>query len=142
MAEQTHERYEATDAGKGSSDRAFGFVFTGLFLLLGLSPLRHGLPPRIWLLAASLVTLCLALFFRGLLAPFNWLWTRLAFLLAKVTTPVVLGIIFYGVFSPVSALLKLLGADPLRLKSSQAEETFWIPRVPPGPPPESMRRMF
>jgi hypothetical protein len=142
MTEKIHERFDRSEPAKGSSDAAFGFVFTVVFLVLGLSPLRKGLPPRIWFLLASALTLSLALSFSGLLAPFNRLWTRLAFLIGTVTTPLVLGIVFFGVFSLVGAVLSLFGVDLLGLKSGSGEETFWMPRCPPGPAPESMRRMF
>jgi hypothetical protein len=142
MAGTTHERYTRGEAVEGSSDRSFGFVFTALFLLLALSPLRKGQPVRVWFLVAGAAVLLIAILVPALLAPFNRLWTRFALLLGKVTTPIMLALIFYGVFAPVGFVLRLFKWDPLRLTKPASSATFWVTRQPPGPEPESMKHLF
>jgi hypothetical protein len=70
------------------------------------------------------------------------LWTRLAVLISKVTNPIMTGLVFYVLFTPLAVILRLMGKDPLRLKVEPAAKTFWIPRDPPGPAPETMRNQF
>jgi hypothetical protein len=141
MSANIHEQFSRGEAHSGSSDRGFGFVFTGLFLVLGLLPLRKGQPPRIGFLIAAAVMLLLALAFPGILAPFNMLWTRLSLLMGKVMTPVVLGLMYYLVFTPAAAILRMFGRDPLRLKPTANTGTFWIPRQDTVTP-ESMKHLF
>jgi len=51
-----------------------------------------------------------------LLSPLNRLWMAFGLLLGKIVSPVVMGIIFFGLFTPISLLMRLFGRDELRLK--------------------------
>ncbi len=78
----------------------------------------------------------------ALLAVPNRLWTKLGVLLGKVVSPIALGILFYGVITPIGAVMRLAGKDALRLKLDSGADSYWIPRKPPGPPPDSMTNQF
>jgi hypothetical protein len=54
----------------------------------------------------------------------------------------VLAIMFYGVITPMGALMRIFGKDPMRLRHSGSAESYWIKRDPPGPKPESMSNQF
>jgi hypothetical protein len=142
MTDEIHENFSREDSTQGSSDRSFGCVFTGFFAVLAFLPLLRGKPFRPWPLAVSGAILLLTLIRPRLLHPLNILWTRLAVLISKVTNPIMTGLMFYVLFTPVAIVLRLMGKDLLRLKSEPAENTFWIPRDPPGPAPETMRNQF
>ena len=137
-----HENFSREDSTKGSSDRSFGWVFTGFFALLAFVPLLRSKPWRPWAVAVSGAFLLLTLIRPRLLHPLNRLWTRLAVLISKVTNPIMTGLMFYVLFTPVAIVLRLMGKDVLRLKADPAANTFWIPRDPPGPAPETMRNQF
>jgi hypothetical protein len=138
----THEDLSRDHAIKGPSDRSFGFVMAAFFLLAGLAPLRHHLPVRIWALALALAFLAFTVLRPSLLAPLNKAWMAIGLLLSRVVTPVVLGLMFYLVFTPVGFLYRLFGRDPLRLSFSKGTGSYWIERRPPGPPPEEMLNPF
>jgi hypothetical protein len=143
MAGSIHEQFSRNEVIEGSSDRSFGFVFTVLFFVLALSPMRKGRPMRVWMLVVSALFLLVSLIAPALLAPLNKVWTRFALLLGKITTPMVLGLVFYGVFTPAGYLLRLFNWDPLRLKKNPAGTTFWIAREPStDSAAESMKHMF
>lgn len=57
----------------------------------------------------------------------NILWMRLGFLLGKIVSPIVLGIIFFGIFTPVAFIIRLVGRDELRL-TFKRKKSHWIPR--------------
>jgi hypothetical protein len=59
-----------------------------------------------------------------------------------VVNPIILGILFYLVFTPLGWVLRRMGKDFLRLRPAPEASTYWIPRLPPGPPPETMSRQF
>jgi hypothetical protein len=84
----------------------------------------------------------IALLHPVLLAPLNRLWMKLGVLLGKVVSPVALAVVFYSVLTPVAIMIRVTGKDPLRLKLDPAADSYWIPRKPPGPPPDSMRNQF
>lgn len=138
----THEDFSPHAEAKGSSDRAFGLVFSALFLLIGLAPLRTHHPLRWWALGAAVALLPLALLQPVWLHPFNRLWTRLGLLLGRIVNPVVMGLLFFVVVTPMAFLFRLLGKDPLRLAKDSQARSYWIERQPPGPAPESMANQF
>src|SRR5690242_7181532 len=65
----------------GSSDRTFGLVFAGFFLIVALWPLIGGRPLRVWALGLALVFLATGVFAPRLLTPLNRIWARLGLLL-------------------------------------------------------------
>lgn len=142
MQSATHEDFSRQEQAKASSDRSFGLVFTVAFAFFGVSPLFRGHPVRIWCLIASGIFLLLALVTPGVLRPLNLLWTKLGHLIGKVTNPIITALLFYLIFAPVALLMRFAGNDLLRLKPDPRGSTYWIPRVPPGPAPESMRNQF
>ena len=127
---------------QGSTDRAFGWVMTAFFGLVGLWPLVHGHAVRGWsLILAAAFALAVIVMPRAL-APLNRAWTWLGALLHKITNPLVLGVAFYIVVAPIGLLMRLAGRDPLRLKRDDKAASYWIARQPPGPPPSSFPRQF
>jgi hypothetical protein len=127
---------------KLASDRSFGLVFTAVFALLGLWPLLHGNPVRVWALGTSGALLLAALLVPSVLHVPNLLWARLAVLLEKVVNPLVMGVLFYVVIAPSGFILRRLGKDLLRLRADPQASTYWIERKPPGPAPETMSQQF
>jgi hypothetical protein len=137
-----HEDLSRGQQVEGSSDRSFGLVFAGVFLIVAAWPLLHRELPRWWSLGIAVAFAILAIWKPALLAALNRLWTKLGVLLARVISPIALGILFYGVITPIGAVMRLTGKDPLRLKLDAGTDSYWIPRKPPGPPPDSMTNQF
>jgi len=137
-----HESYTREEHVEGSSNRSFGVVFAVVFAIIGLLPLLFGRAPRLWALAVAALFLAVALLVPGLLAPLNRLWLRLGLLLHRVVSPVAMGIVFFGVITPMALVMRLLGKDPLRLRFDRNAPTYWIERHPPGPAPESLKDQF
>jgi len=139
---RAHQNSNRPLAVRGATDRSFGLVFTAFFFMIGLLPLTSGGAIRLWaiLLAALFGALALA-FPRALIIP-NRLWFRFGMLLQKITHPLIMAIIFYGVVSPMALILRAVGKDLLRMRWEPEVKTYWIERVPPGPAPDSMKNQF
>lgn len=137
-----HESYTRDEQVDGSSDRSFGLVFAAFFALIGLLPLLLGKSPRIWALGTAGVFLLAALLFPSLLAPLNRLWLKLGLLLHRIVSPIALGIMFFLVITPMGLVMRAMGKDFLRLRLDPAARSYWIPREPPGPAPESLKNQF
>ena len=137
-----HEDFRRKQEGQGGSDRSFGVVFALFFTLIAFLPLRAHHPVRWWALALAGLFLGVALLQPTWLRPLNFLWTKLGLLLGRVMSPVVTGVVFFLVVTPIAVLFRLLKKDPLRLAPGGESSTFWIGRQPPGPPPETMRNQF
>jgi hypothetical protein len=137
-----HEDLSREQLVKSSSDRAFGSVFSVVFLLVALWPLLHRNPIRWWSLGICVGILVIAIARPVLLALPNRLWTRLGVLLGHIVSPIALGLLFYAVLMPIGLLMRWAGKDPLRLRADPAAQSYWVPRTPPGPPPNSIENQF
>lgn len=89
------------------------------------------------LFAAAIVTLR-----PNLLAPFNKAWMGLGMVLGTIVSPVVLGLLYFGLFTPLALLLRLFGRDELRLRRAPSGGSYWHLREPPGPQADSFPRQF
>jgi hypothetical protein len=136
---ESHEREETIE---GSSDRVFGLVFAAFFSITACLPLFSGGALRIWALALGIVFLSLALLMPSTLTRLNRLWMRFGHLLGKIVSPIALGVLFLLVITPIGWALRLMGKDPMRLKSDPAADSYWITRDPHGPDPKTMNRQF
>jgi hypothetical protein len=138
----THENYDRTEEVKTSSNRSFGFVMAAAAVAFGLFPLVAGGSPHWWLLCLGGLFLLAAFAKPALLGPLNFLWTRFGLLLSRITNPLILGLMYYLVMTPVALVMKLVGHDPLQRKFDPDKETYWQEKQPVGPAPESMRNQF
>jgi hypothetical protein len=59
-----------------------------------------------------------------------------------VVSPIVLGLVFYGIVTPYAIVMRLAGRDALRRRFEPDRDTYWIPRDPPGPSADSFRRQY
>ena len=141
-SQQTHESFAREEEVKGSSERAFGFVFAAVFAIIGLWPLVHGESIRLWSLGVAAAFLIVALAAPKILAPLNRLWMKFGLLLHAIVNPVVMAFLFFSTVTPIALFLRWRGKDPLRLKLDPAARSYWIDRTPPGPPPDTMPRQF
>jgi hypothetical protein len=137
----THERFEQEEMAAGS-DRSFGLVFAAVFVIVALWPLISGSGPRLWALAVAAGFLAAAIVRPGLLRPLNRVWFKIGLLLHHVVTPIVMGLIFVLGVLPTALVLRMRGMDPLRLDPRRRGKTNWVVREPPGPSPDSMKRLF
>jgi hypothetical protein len=138
----SHESFVRDEVVKGSSDRTFGLVFTAVFLIIGAFPMIDGDAPRLWSFGIAAVILIIALAVPRLLAPLNRAWMKFGLLLNNVVSPLVLGLLFYLVFLPVGALIRVMGKELLRLRFQPSAKSYWIERQPPGPAPDTMKNQF
>ena len=115
---------------KISSNRSFGIVFFIVFLLIALYPLLKDNDLRIWSLVISFIFLILGLINSKILTPLNRLWFKFGLLLGKFISPLIMGIIFFIVVTPIGIIMRLLKKDLLNLKYNK-KETYWIDKTGP-----------
>ena len=137
-----HDSFLSEEEVKVGSERSFGIVFAIIFGLIAIFPLFGGRELNIWVTLVAVLFLLVAIIKPDLLAPLNRLWFKFGMLLHMIVNPLVMGVIFFGVVTPTALLFKLFGKDPLRLRWSKTDTSYWILRDPPGPEPESLRRQF
>ncbi len=120
------------------SNKSFGIVFFILFLIVSLYPLINGDSIRIWSLIISIFFLALGLMNSKILTPFNKLWFEFGILLGKIVSPLVMGIIFFLVVTPIGLTMRLFGKDVLNLKYNK-KKSYWIEK---NGPKSKMKNQF
>ena len=113
---------------KISSNRNFGLVFFIVFLIVSIWPLTYDEPVRIWSAIISSVFLILGLMNSRLLTPLNKLWFKFGMILGAIVSPVVMGVVFFLVVTPIGLIMKIMGKDLLNKKYDKKKKTYWIKR--------------
>ena len=124
------------------SNRSFGTLFVVVFVLLGGYSWWRGGAVYPWAFGLSALTLVVTLAKPVWLAPANRAWMKLAELLNRIVSPIVLGVIFYGVFTPTAWVMRSTGRDAMKRRFEPATRTYWIERDPPGPDPAGLPNQF
>ncbi|MDA7463149.1 SxtJ family membrane protein [Candidatus Pelagibacter ubique] len=115
------------------SNRKFGFFFTVIFLIPSgyfwndaNSSLAYGFATLSFLLLVTTIVKA------DVLLPFNKLWMRFGLLLGMIVSPIVLGLIFFLLFTPIAFFMRIFGRDELHLKFKK-KKSHWIKReLQPG----------
>ena len=127
------------DSIKISSNRSFGIFFFVVFLFIALYPITYSEDIRIWSLIISFIFIILGLLNSKILTPLNKLWFKFGVILGKIISPIIMGIIFFLVVTPIGLIMKVLGKDLLRLKYNKKDNTYWIEK---NGPKSKMKNQF
>ena len=95
-----------------------------------------------WAFALSVLVLLLTLGKPDWLAPANRAWMKLAEILHRIVSPIALGIMFFGVLTPMALVMRLFGHDAMKRRFDTPAATYWIERDPPGPDPSGLPNQF
>lgn len=124
------------------SNKNFGLFFTFVFLLLsGYFYFVDLLSTSIILLILSILFFIFSLAFPRLLKPLNISWMFIGYLLGKIISPIVLGVIFYFFITPFALAMRVFGRDELNLKD-KPRTSYWDERIPIGPRSKSFKDQF
>ncbi len=108
----------------------FGLFLPWLFDIgFPLWPWLAGLVFALWGVAAPLT-----------LRPFYRSWMTFGLLLSRITTPLVLGIVYYLVITPTGLVARLFRDDPLQRDSKDSRDSFRTESSPR--PPDHMENPF
>jgi len=99
----------------------FGLAFPWLF--------DRGFPIWPWIVFAVLTVWGITA--PATLRPVYTGWMRFALILSKITTPIILGIVFVIVFLPVSLIFRILGKDPMHRKTDDSIDSYKVQSTKP-----------
>lgn len=125
------------------SNKKFGLLFTGVFLVLALyGYFKNGFSIAVFsLLLIGLFFLLAGLLDSTLLTPLNKAWFLLGHVLGKVVSPIVLGIIFFGLITPTALISRAIGRDELKLRRP-ISRTYWVEPIGSNADSESFKNQF
>jgi hypothetical protein len=110
------------------SNRKFGFFLTLVFFVAASYFFLSKSITAAYILIALVITFLLTTLFKAdVLLPLNKLWMCFGILLGMIVSPIVLGLIFFSLFTPIAFLMRLCGRDELRLQFKK-KSSHWIKR--------------
>ena len=104
----------------------FGILFFIFFLIVGIYPLKSGGVIRVWSVVLSLVFLTITIIRPNLFTFLNKLWIQFGIFLGKIISPIVMGLVFFFVVTPIGVLVRILKKDVMGLK--RGASSYWINR--------------
>jgi hypothetical protein len=137
MRANFHENLARETDTKSGSDRAFGLVMATACCTIAGFGFWAGTSRWPFWLGASIAFVTAAWLWPAVLVPLNRLWFRLGLALHRVVNPLVMGLLFFVVITPVGLLMRLCGKRPLALEFEREATSYWLRRdeseLQPGP---------
>ena len=121
-----------------SSNKSFGLVFFLVFILIGIYPILNQGNIRVWSIIIAVVFLILGLSNSRILTPLNRIWFKFGIFLGKIISPIIMGVIFFLVVTPIGLIMKILGKDLLNIKYNK-KKSYWIEK---NDPKSKMKNQF
>lgn len=107
------------------SNKKFGILFASIFLLLSLySFYLSFFLISLFLILTSITLATITKFKADKLETLHRYWIKFSILLNIIISPIVMGLIFYLLITPVSLISYIFGRDELGLKK-QDKKTYW-----------------
>ena len=124
-----------------TSDRNFGILCSSLLGIFSIYSKYKNFNELAIILSfiTSVTLLPITFYLPKMLSPFNKVWLQLGYFLGRVTSPLILGIIFFFVITPIAFITRLLGRDELKLRKTKIA-SYWVNRCPLGS--ESFKNQF
>ena len=113
---------------KNTQNRSFGLLFFIVFLAFALWQLTKKGEINLYLISIASIFLILGLLNSKILTPLNKSWIKLGELLGRIIAPIIMGIVYFIILTPVSLLVRLFGKDLIGMKFNNNLKTYWIKR--------------
>ena len=139
---QLHESFDRAHVAAEGTDTGFGWVFAGVFTLLAGHRLWHGHLDGNVLMGVAALFAALALWRPRTLSPLNRAWARLGSVMHALITPMLMGLVYFGVLMPIGLFMRALGKDLLQQRRNAGAQTYWKACGGPDHPAGSMRDQF
>jgi hypothetical protein len=121
--------------------RSFGFTVGGIFAVIGVWPVViHQEDLRSWALYPAAALLAAGIVFPKSLLWIHKGWMLLGHCLGWINTRIILGLVFYGVVTPIGMVRGWLGKDPMGRNLRPELDSYRIPRE--ARPPSHMKRQY
>ena len=129
--------------------RKFGYVLAAVLFIFSMViwfKHRYEIPAftvsgLVFLWSGLLIAL-IASIYPGTLKPLNTGMVVVAMIIGWIMTRVILTVLFYGVFTPIGLILRIIGKDNLNLRLEPDAKTYWIKRPDIPYDPERSTRLF
>lgn len=121
--------------------RQFGLLVGGVFAVIGLWPLvARGASPRVWAMVLGILLMVLGATLPRSLRQVHRGWMQVGHVLGAINTKMILGIIYYGLITPMGLVMRLMGKDSMHRRLAKEATTYRVVRAPRSP--QHMKNQF
>ena len=113
------------DKIKISSNKSFGIVFFIVFLIISIYPIINDKEIRVWSIVVSIIFLIMGLRNSRYLTPLNIMWCKFGILLGNLISPIVMGLIFFTIVTPIGLFMRIFSKNFLNLKKNN-DNSYWV----------------
>ena len=111
--------------------RMFGLMVGGIFSIIGLWPvLVRSESPRIWAISVGSALVGLGLALPSSLKHVHRIWMKIGHVLGLINTRILLGVIFFGLITPMGVVMRLFGKDSMHRVLAPEANTYRVIRPP------------
>ena len=111
--------------------RSFGLLVGGVFTVIGLWPMVfRGEELRLWAAGLGGGLIVAGALVPAVLAPVHKGWMWIGHVLGWINTRILLGIVFYGLVTPIGIVFRLMGKDTMRQAFSEGSQSYRVVRQP------------
>jgi len=123
--------------------KRFGIILSVIFIVIGVViPTLRKTDIHLWLVYLAAVVFIFAVFFIKFFVPVFKTWMKIAHLIGKIISSLILGIFFYLIITPVGLIMKCFGRDPLSKAWDKSTDSYWIRRDPKFSDPKRIEKQF
>lgn len=119
--------------------KVFSLIWAFIFLVIALAPLVNNEDVKVWSLSVSILFILISLLKPSILTGFYFIWVKIGEFIGGIISKIIMFILYFGLFTPISFILKLIGKDLLNKKVDKDVHTYWIHRKIQ---PQSMKNQF
>ena len=124
------------------SNKKFGYFFSGILSLASIYLFFNSFFLSFYITGIfTSILIITTLFFSKSLTPLNKMWLNFGLFIGKIISPLVLGLIFFLIITPMALIMKLIRRDELKLKINYSD-SHWILRSAGEPKSESFKNQF
>ncbi len=111
------------------TNKRFGLFFSAVFLVISIYFFfNKDLSTSLIFLVLAFIFCLISIAIPKILLPLNKLWMFIGFALGKIVSPIILAILYSGIFVPIGIFFKIIGRDELSIKKRK-NKSFWKTRV-------------
>lgn len=124
------------------SNKKFGYFFSGILSLTSIYLFFNSFFLSFYITGIlTLLLIITTLFFSKTLTPLNKMWLNFGLFIGKIISPLVLGLLFFLIITPMALIIRLIRRDELKLKMNYSD-SHWILRSAGEPKSDSFKNQF